>query len=473
VPGQSALDSFHRADATTATVLKSAAAAGLIGANQPLCGLLNLGGIAQSVSELLSAFVDAVDITHAFAAKANSLVPVLRLLRSLGLACEVSSPGELACARGAGYVGDEIIYDGPAKTIRDLGEAVDLAVALNADNFQELEQLDVFLAGRTPSDRYGLRVNPRVGGGSILAMSTATSISKFGVPVRSRHERRNVVAAFRRYPWLTRLHVHVGSQGCPLPLIAEGIASVRTLADEVNEALGEARISTLDIGGGLPVNFSSAEVFPTFGDYVGQLRTSVPSLFDGKYALITEFGRALTAKHGLLVATVQYTKQAAGRQIALTWAGGQVATRTVMMPEHWPLRVTIHDNLGNLKDQTPRGPLVLAGPLCFAGDVIARDRHLPSPAPGDLAVFYDTGAYYMHHHWAYNGFPYPPVYGYVIEPDGVPTFTLLRRGQTPGQIALDNGADLPTPEAIYSWRLRQPGEDAATRSSGAAKRRRD
>lgn len=127
------------------------------------------------------------------------------------------------------------------------------------------------------------------------------------------------------------------------------------------------------------------------------LREAVPGLLDGRCALITEFGRSLLAKNGFIGALVEYTKDAGGRRIALTHAGAQTATRTVFMPDAWPLRVGAFDAEGRPKD----GPSLvqdIAGPCCFAGDVVAQARELPELPElraGDYVLLYDTGAYYF------------------------------------------------------------------------------
>ncbi len=50
----------------------------------------------------------------------------------------------------------------------------------------------------------------QVGEGSIAALSTGGTVSKFGVPLRE--ARPQLLAAFRRHAWLNALHLHVGSQ---------------------------------------------------------------------------------------------------------------------------------------------------------------------------------------------------------------------------------------------------------------------
>src|SRR6478752_2886776 len=302
--------------------------------------------------------------------------------------------------------------------------------------FGEIRRIEELRSPGSPSV-LGLRVNPQVGGGSIGAMSTATATSKFGVALRDPGARERVVQTFAERPWLTRLHAHVGSQGCSLELIAAGIAETYRLAEEINEALGTRRITGMDIGGGLPVNFSDDESRPAFAEYVTALRAAAPGMFDGRYELVTEFGRSLLAKNGFIGARVEYTKEAGGRRIALTHAGAQVATRTVFMPDAWPLRVGAFDGEGN-----PRSGRTMvqdiAGPCCFAGDLVAQARELPELHEGDFVILYDTGAYYFSTPWSYNSLPRPAVYGFAGGSGGL-RFAPVREAQSLDSVAAESG----------------------------------
>jgi diaminopimelate decarboxylase len=202
-----------------------------------------------------------------------------------------------------------------------------------------------------------------------------------------------------------------------LEMMAAGVAATYELAEEINRAAGERRIDTLDIGGGLPVNFGSDETAPAFAEYARLLRGTVPGLFDGRYGLVTEFGRSVLAKCGLVLARVEYAKSSGGRPIAVTHAGAQVAVRTVFAPEAWPLRIAAYDGRGRPK-QGPRVVQDVAGPCCFAGDLVARGRELPELEAGDLVALLDTGAYYFSTPFDYNSLPRPGVYGFTVAGDG-------------------------------------------------------
>ena len=405
----------------------------------PMAGFVDLTGLRAAVEELTEAFAPLGRVQHTVAAKACGLAPLLRFLGDLGVDAEVASPGETAVAEAAGLRGPRLVLDSPAKTIGELAHALAEGTAINADNFQELARLDR-LVGAAPRSVLGLRINPQIGAGRIGDTSTATASSKFGIPVRDHGNRGLVIEAFLHRPWLTRLHVHVGSQGCPPELMADGVAAVHRLAEEINAEAGYQQVTSIDLGGGLPVNFTSDDPGPTYAGYVETLLARVPALADGRYSFVTEFGRSLLAKNGFLVSTVEYTKVAGGRHIAVTHAGAQVAARTVLQPEHWPLRLSALDAAGTPKTG-PEVPQDIAGPLCFAGDLLARERPLPLLEPGDLVVAHDTGAYYFGAHYAYNTLPRPAVHGFTIGADGEVRFTPIRRAQSLAELVADAGGE--------------------------------
>ncbi|MEU0951503.1 diaminopimelate decarboxylase [Streptomyces niveus] len=444
--GQGRADAAGRRD----LAVRAAVEQGLLTEAAPVVALLDVAGVRASAAALHAAFAavtaPGTRVLHAFAVKAAPLVPVLRLLHAEGIGAEVASPGELGLARAAGIRPDRTVLDSPAKTPAELREALALGIAVNADNPQELTRLDALTHSAPTGSPIGLRVNPQTGSGSIGALSTATATSKFGVGLRDEGARAWVVQAFLDRPWLTRLHTHSGSQGVPLALMAEGVRTVHELAEEINAAAGRQQVDTIDIGGGLPVNFSSDDETPTHAEYAQLLKSTVPGLFDGRYGLVTEFGRSLLAKHGTVLARVEYAKSAGGRAVAVTHAGVQIATRTVYNPESWPLRIAAYDAKGRPKD----GPDVaqdIAGPACFAGDVLATGRPLPLLEQGDLVAALDTGAYYFANHYAYNSLARPGIHGFTTPGRDTTThgvrFATVRAPQTVAEIVAESGGGHP------------------------------
>ncbi|WP_338779684.1 diaminopimelate decarboxylase [Streptomyces sp. DG1A-41] len=442
IEAEEARDSGAWRAARRAEAVRAAVEQGLLGPDSPIVGLLDVTGIRESAAELRAAF-DAVvapgtPVLHAFAVKATPLVPVLRLLREEGIGAEVASPGELALARAAGLGPEMTVLDSPAKTPGELREALALGIAVNADNPQELDRIDGLMRSAASRSPLGIRVNPQIGGGSIAATSTATATSKFGVALRDEGAREWVVRAYLDRPWLTRLHAHTGSQGVPLSLMARGVAETYELAEEINRRTGRRQVDTLDIGGGLPVNFASDATTPTYAQYARTLAEEVPGLFGGRYGLVTEFGRSLLTKHGTVVARVEYAKSAGGLPVAVTHAGVQVATRTVYAPGVWPLRIAAYDSKGHPKE----GPAVVqdvAGPACFSGDLLAEGCALPLLEQGDFAAALDTGAYYFAHHYAYNSLVRPAIYGFGPGREEGVAFAVVREAQTVEEVVAESG----------------------------------
>jgi len=422
------------------SIVQSALRSNLMNAyDNPMAVFIDLEIVEANIASLRSAFPDSVSVLHAFAVKANPLVGLLAMIREAGMGCEVASPGEFALAVAAGLDPEEIVFDAPAKRTADIERALSLGVTINVDNFQELERI-AEVRSRTPTtSRIGLRVNPQIGTGAILSTSTASATSKFGVPIGSVAARAEVIRAFIDHPWLTALHVHSGSQGVELELNARCIQAVTELADEIDSKIGESRIDTIDIGGGMSVDFSDSHAVSDFAGFVSAVQSVSPTTLDGRRRIITEFGRSIIAKAGFTVSYVEATKDMGDRRIAITHAGVNVAARTVYHPEEWPLRISVMDPHGSVK-LSPELRQDIAGPCCFAGDVIAWQRSMSELERGDLVALLDTGGYYATAPYSYNSMPMPGIYG-VRSSSGEHRFVTLRRPQTLDEIVAVNSAN--------------------------------
>ncbi|GAA1931095.1 diaminopimelate decarboxylase [Brevibacterium antiquum] len=457
----------------------------------PVIGLIDLDQIDTAYEHLTSAFAGDNDVLHAVACKAVPLQPLLRYYAEAGAGCEVASPGELELALTAGFAPENIVFDSPAKTMSELKRAVELGVSMNIDNFAELERLDGLVDGQTASAtvggstgttsaRVGVRINPQSGTGRIGALSTATQTSKFGIGLADPGAREALIEAYLARPWLNQIHVHSGSQGISLDQAAAGIETVVELAQEINARAAQAQthsrdrqVTRIDIGGGLPVNFAGEDITPTFAEYRAVLETQVPGLFD--FDIITEFGRALLAKAGTILTHVEYAKTTGGRRIAMTHAGVQVATRTAYAPADWPLRILPFNPDGSPKS-AEAVPTDVAGPACFAGDLLARDRNLPRLDAGDIVAVPDTGAYYFSNPFSYNLLPRVPIFGYRVRLDvsadahrhlgeGEFEFSLIRRGQTIAEVLAEAGEVRIHP---LQTGLSKAGENGAERQGALA-----
>lgn len=390
---------------TGSEILRRAQAEGFLSEESPCALFFGLERFAQRIRALTEALPDAF---HTVAVKALPLPKVLDRAVGEGLGLEVASAGEMAIAQWLDLPPERVVFDSPAKTRTEIEDALRWGCRLNVDNFQEMER--VAELGVPAGRRVGLRVNPALDGASIPATFTGGPGSKFGVPLdRFRDE---IARAFLEHPWLDGLHVHIGSQGCPLELLVEGVERIVDLADSLRAA--GAAVRWIDVGGGLPVAYRPEDRPVAFADYAEALKARCPRLFDGTYEVLTEFGRALMAPCGWVASRVEYTRTGRTKNTAVIHVGADLFVRTAYRPEDWYHGVRVHD-AGGTEKSGPTEEWSIAGPLCFAGDYVATHRRLPSIAPGDFVVIEDAGAYTIGMWSKYNSRLAPPVIGYDAE----------------------------------------------------------
>jgi diaminopimelate decarboxylase len=399
--------------------VKASIAQGIVPANTHAL-ILSVDSLRETVADLRAAFPPSA--LHAFAAKANPLFGWLQLCNAEGLGCETASIGEFVMAERV-FQPNKIIFDSPVKTLDELRHALYTPCFLNLDNFQELERVALLNAEKPVAATVGIRINPQVGAGDIGITSTGNATSKFGVGLLD--QTQAIIAAYEKHDFLRMVHIHTGSQGVGLPLMVAAVKKVEAFAREHLPT----RVEFLDIGGGLPVNFAGEEVTPTFADYGSALKATVPSLFDAnpRFKLLTEFGRTLSAKQGIFLSRVEYTKVNGGRFIVQQHVGADLLIRQVWAPQEWKVRVEFYDG----QTGAPRSEDVVctdvAGPCCMGGDLAACARMLPTTFPGDVTVIRDVGGYAHSSFSRYNLRQAPSVY--LFETEGQ-KMTLIRRAET-------------------------------------------
>lgn len=419
---------------------------------------------------------------HCLAIKSCPLPLVIEEALSAGLGLEAASFVELYMALAHGCPAHRVAFDSPAKTNQELEMALARGTLINANSLIELERIESIIKrqGCSTAARVGIRLNPLVGAGSIADLGVSVSTSKFAVPTTPENVRA-VVDAFRRWPWLVALHTHVGSQGYSLNQLAEGIAALCNIADVIDRTLGRGRVHLLDIGGGLPANYDSDQVSPSFSEYATVLQKAAPSLFENtERIVVTEFGRSLVAKAAITVSTVEYVRSntsdrsAAGQegctgqptkieagvagidtssagdapepslplmdhQTLVTHVGADMFLRTSYCPGKYSHRLSIFTQEG----AAAGGPSIktdVAGPLCFQGDYVARGANLPRTNPGDLVVVHDTGANTLALFSRHCSRRSPSVYGYMRDAQGDILVRLVKEKESVRDVARFWGA---------------------------------
>jgi len=384
----------------------------------------DLSFIEERINNLRSLFPPKT--FHAIAIKANPLISMLKFISKLGVKLEAASFPEISLALAAGFNHKDIFFDSPAKTEEEIVFALSQNINLNADSFQELERINHFIRKFDYKGVIGLRINPQVGTGAIAMSSVAGNYSKFGVSIKK--NRPKIIEAFRKYSWLNGIHLHVGSQGCSIYMLTEGVKIIYDLMQEINNEIKNVgrRIVSFDLGGGLPVTYQKENTAPTLKEYVTKLKKEAPQLFTNEIRIVTEFGRYIYANAGWTASRVEYVKEEDNINTAIIHLGADMFTRKCYLPDLWHHELSVVDEIGHIKKGFEK-KYVIAGPLCFAGDKIADGIMLPEIKPGDYIITHDTGAYTLGMWSRYNSRQIPRVVGY--ENDGN-EFCILKEKET-------------------------------------------
>ncbi len=322
---------------------------------------------------------------HAVAIKTQPHPKVLERIVEWGFGLEAASMEEVKKALHAGVSADKIVFDSPVKTKKEIlycHEKVK-GIRLNVNSIEELNRIP-----ENPNFQVGIRINPQVETGAPEVYNVSHDESKFGVPIS---EKESIIDAILRYP-VTLLHIHSGSQMANIDSAINAICLLRDIALEANSRLesdgSSRRIKTLDIGGGLiPEKLIHGET-SKMQKYASNLRLRCPELWE--FELITEFGQWNYFYTGYAVSKIEYSILKGDKYITYIHIGADFLLRDSYVKPRGILFAVLDSNA---KSKTSEKVIHdIAGPLCFAGDYLAKNINLPRVEEGDLLLLADTGS---------------------------------------------------------------------------------
>lgn len=389
-----------------------------------------------------------------YAAKANSLLGILRVIRESGADIEVNSGGELFKALRAGFRPDQIIFNGVSKTPEELSDAIVSGIyAINVDSPYELDLIEDLSRRLNRPANIALRIVPEIGTRSHAGLQTALLTSKFGISRAQAEECLHRALKNPRAFNLVGLHIHIGSQTPdPEPYI-QAFELVWTIALALYRKTGH-RLRHVNLGGGFPVpylhNSRLAEMLPEnertlftaqldFGRVLRLARDKAAAVGDhsagdllDRLELVFEPGRSIIADAGTLLTTICNikTRPETGETWVLLDAGYELLLS--MSNYKW----YYHLVAAHRADDPHTTAYRVAGPLCDGGDVyfdiegrgrLPDYRLLPEGlVGGDPLAVLDAGAYTLAQASHYNGRPLPAVV--LVTASGEPQ--LIRRRES-------------------------------------------
>ncbi len=365
-----------------------------------------------------------------YAAKANTNLSILRLLREEGAELDAVSPGEVHAALNAGYSPDQILFTGTSVGLDELLYLLDAGVRMNVDSESQLDRL---LEQDVP-ELISARVNPEFGAGHHEHVITAGPESKFGIwdddAVRVYSKARK--AGVKRFG----VQMHIGSGIHDVEHYVRATRRLLEIAGNVRKEVGVV-FDFIDLGGGIGVPYKQGEQSVDLDAFFGRL---VPFFKEelmehdlGVPELWFEPGRFLVAEAGALLTRVTTIKHNHARRFVGVDAGFNTLVRPAMYGSY-------HDILAASAMDADEEVVDVFGPLCESGDIFARDRSLPGVSEGALLAIMDAGAYGFSMASRYNSRPLPAE---VIIKDG--EARLIRERETLGDLLKGQGPPSPAP----------------------------
>jgi diaminopimelate decarboxylase len=321
-----------------------------------------------------------------YAMKANPHLDILRAFHKIGLGVDVVSGGEILRAQNAGFSGREMIFSGVAKTVAEIRLAIELGLAqINVESPEELIRIGEIARSMKQQAAVAFRMNPDVEAKTHPYITTGFRENKFGMDESFLPELIAILKRFSNELRLRGLTQHIGSQLLDLAPLQEAL--LRTIRIWKQLTAAGFKLETFDFGGGVGIHYTTGdtalelEFAKQYGVVVGKLLGPL------QCQILSEPGRFLVARGGVLVTQIQYIKQTSFKKFCIVDSGMNHLIR--------PSLYDAYHRIEPLARDAGRRHLNydVVGPICESSDFFAKDRELQELHSGELLAILDSGAY--------------------------------------------------------------------------------
>lgn len=372
--------------------------------------------ILRERSREMAELVSYPYFTSNYSAKANSNLELLKIIREQGLHADAMSPGEIHVLLAAGFKPEELFFVTNNVSAEEMKFAIDKGVLVSCDSLSQLRQFGKL----NPGGRVAIRFNPGVGAGHHEKVVTGGKNTKFGVNIELIDEVKAILEEYKLK--LVGINQHIGSLFMEATPYLEGVKSLLGIAEKFKE------LEFVDMGGGFGIPYHKQDgqerlQLQETGRKLSEVLEHWTTTHGRKIKIKMEPGRYVVAECGVLLGTVHAVKQNGSKTYVGTDVGFNVLARPVMYDSHHEIELYSNNELV----KTDKTNIVsVVGNICETGDIIAKDRELPSAKEGDIIGIMDAGAYGYSMASNYNNRLRPAEV--LISLDGAPR--LIRRRDT-------------------------------------------
>lgn len=345
--------------------------------------------IRQRFRELQDAFSGWK--THLlYAAKANSNLHILKILREECAWLDCVSMYEVELGLLAGFLPSQILFTVNNMSDEEMHFAQHKKVLLNIDSLSRLEKY-----GKAyPRSSVCLRMTPEVTAGHHKKVQTGYKESKFGILFEEVEQVKKITKRYQLK--IIGLHEHTGSG------IKNMDVTLKSMQGLMHVALQFPELHFLDFGGGFPIPYKPKEKrldLNKFGKKVVSAFSAFCKTYRKQLALHFEPGRYCVAESGTLLCTVTTVKNRGNRSIVGVDTGFNHLVRPVLYDSY--------HHILNLSSSGSMKKYDVYGNICESGDCFGKDRMIAEIHEGDILAILDTGAYGFSMASQYNSRPLP------------------------------------------------------------------